>query len=124
MEEAVPANANGKRASNRQMRRQFLLALVRQVRLLWPILSGLVLAMAGTGVVIGRIEGWRIDDALYFTFVTGLTIGYGDVTPKHLAGRLLALIIGFAGIVLTGLVAAISVRALATAGNAEANPEE
>ena len=98
------------------MRRLFLLALVRQVRLLWPILSGIVLAMAAAGVVIGRIEGWRIGEALYFTFVTGLTIGYGDLTPKHLAGRLLALMIGLAGIVLTGLVAAISVQALRAAG--------
>ncbi|MGO4837419.1 potassium channel family protein, partial [Rhizobiaceae sp. 2RAB30] len=47
-----------------------------------------------------------------FTFVTGLTIGYGDLTPKHLGARLLALVIGFAGIVLTGLVAAVAVHAL------------
>jgi hypothetical protein len=124
MEETVPANGDDKRKSNKQMRRLFLFALVQQVRLLWPILSGIVLAMAGTGVVIGRIEDWRIGEALYFTFVTGLTIGYGDVTPKHFAGRLLALMIGFAGIVLTGLIAAISVRALAAAGEAIANPEQ
>jgi hypothetical protein len=68
--------------------------------------------MAGCGVVIGRIEDWRLDQALYFTFVTGLTIGYGDITPKHLIARLLALVIGFSGIVLTGLVAAVSVQAL------------
>ena len=68
--------------------------------------------MAGCGVIIGRIEGWHIGESLYFTFVTGLTIGYGDLTPKHVAARLLALVIGFAGIVLTGLVAAISVQAL------------
>ena len=68
--------------------------------------------MAGLGLVIGRIEDWRITDALYFTFVTGLTIGYGDLTPKHLSSRVLALFIGFAGIVLTGLVAAVSVQAL------------
>jgi len=80
--------------------------------------------MAGTGVIVGRIEGWRLDEALYFTFVTGLTIGYGDVTPKHLAGRLLALTIGFAGIVLTGLIAAISVQALRIASGREHESEE
>src|SRR3954470_9420712 len=124
MEEIMPADAGDKRRSRRQMRRSFLLALAGQVRLLWPILSGIVLAMAGTGIVIGRIEGWGIGEALYFTFVTGLTIGYGDVTPKHLLGRLLALIIGFAGIVLTGLIAAISVQALRSAEEADTNPEE
>ncbi len=74
--------------------------------------------MAVTGIAIGRIEGWRIGEALYFTFVTGLTIGYGDLTPKHFAGRLLALFIGVAGVVLTGLIAAISVQALGAVGAA------
>lgn len=71
--------------------------------------------MVGLGLLIGRIEDWRITDTLYFTFVTGLTIGYGDLTPKHFSDRLLAVFIGFAGIVLTGLVAAISVQALRAA---------
>jgi hypothetical protein len=64
------------------------------------------------GLLIGHIEGWKIRDALYFTFVTGLTIGYGDLTPRHIVSRCLAIAIGFSGIVLTGLVAAVSVRAL------------
>ncbi len=71
--------------------------------------------MVGPGLLIGYIEGWRIDDALYFTFVTGLTIGYGDLTPRHVVSRLLAIVIGLAGIVLTGLVAAVSVEALRAA---------
>jgi hypothetical protein len=94
------------------MRRHFLVALFRHVQLLWPIFSGILAVMAGLGIIVGRIEGWRIDEALYFTFVTGLTIGYGDFTPKHFTARLLALAIGFAGIVLTGLVAAVAVQAL------------
>ena len=72
--------------------------------------------MVGSGLAIWRIEDWRIDEALYFTFVTGLTIGYGDFTPKHLSARLLALVIGSAGIVLTGVVAAVTVQALSAAG--------
>src|SRR4051794_6769302 len=96
----------------RQMRRLFFMALVQQLRVVWPILSGILLVMVGAGLAIWRIENWRIDEALYFTFVTGLTIGYGDFTPKHVSARVLALIIGFAGIVLTGLVAAVTVKAL------------
>ncbi|TCR85802.1 ion channel [Rhizobium sp. BK376] len=99
-------------SQSRRMRRLFFYALYQQIHLLWPIFSGLLVLMAGCGVVIGRIEDWRLDQALYFTFVTGLTIGYGDITPKHLMARLLALVIGFSGIVLTGLVAAVSVQAL------------
>ncbi len=66
--------------------------------------------MVGPGLLIGRIEGWRIHDAVYFTFVTGLTIGYGDLALRHIVSRFLAVVIGFAGIVLTGLVAAVSVE--------------
>jgi len=99
-------------SSRRRMRRLFFKSLAQQLRVVWPIVSGILLVMVGSGLAIWRIEDWRIDEALYFTFVTGLTIGYGDFTPKHVSARLLALVIGFAGIVLTGLVAAVSVQAL------------
>ena len=68
--------------------------------------------MIGPGLVIGYLEGWGVGDSLYFTFVTGLTIGYGDLTPHRAASRLLAVVIGFSGIVLTALIAAVIVRAL------------
>lgn len=68
--------------------------------------------MLGSGLIIGRIESWHFGKSFYFTFVTGLTIGYGDLTPKHFSARLLALVIGLSGIVLTGLVAAVTVQAL------------
>lgn len=100
---------------SRQMRRSFFFALVQQLRVVWPIFSGILLAMMGAGLIIGRIEGWRVDEALYFTFVTGLTIGYGDFSPQHVVTRLLAVAIGFAGIVMTGLVAAVAVQALRAA---------
>ena len=48
----------------------------------------------------------------YFTFVTALSIGYGDLVPKGFFARLIAIVIGFTGILLTGLVAAIGVHAL------------
>lgn len=101
-----------RRRQTKRMRRRFFSNLYQQLQLLWPIFSAILIVMAGTGVVIGRIEDWRLDEAFYFTFVTGLTIGYGDLTPKHLSARVLALVIGFSGIVLTGLVAAVTVQAL------------
>ena len=94
-----------------------LVELVDQLRVIWPILSGMLVVMVRSGLAIWRIENWRLDEALYFTFVTGLTIGYGDFTPKHFSARLLALVIGFAGIVLTGVVAAVTVQALNAAGH-------
>lgn len=103
---------------SRNTRRIFFVELYRQLGVVWPILSGVLCIMVGCGVVIGRVEEWRLVDAFYFTFVTGLTIGYGDLVPKHLSSRVLAVVIGFTGIVLTGLVAAVSVQALRATADA------
>ena len=97
---------------SRHMRRYFFGALLRLLGIVWPILSGVLLAMIGPGLVIGFLEGWGIGDSLYFTFVTGLTIGYGDLVPQRAISRLLSAVIGLAGILLTGLVAAVIVQAL------------
>jgi hypothetical protein len=78
----------------------------------WPILSGVIALMVLLGAAIGWREHWSLGDSLYFAFVSGLTIGYGDLVPKHPLSRTLAVCIGFSGIILTGLVAALAVRAL------------
>lgn len=106
------------------MRRLFFAALFRQLRLVWPIFSGVLVIMAGSGIVVGRIEGWGVGDSLYFTFVTGLTIGYGDLVPKQALARILAMPIGLCGIVLTGLVAAVSVQALSVVDRGRIEPDD
>src|SRR3954453_21928543 len=94
-----------------ELRRRFLSAFWRELRVVWPILSGLVGAQLVLGLLVGYLEGWRVGDAAYFTFVTGLTIGYGDLVPMRLFTRILSVAIGFSGIVLTSLVAAVGIRA-------------
>ena len=73
--------------------------------------------LGGVGItlrqaVVGLRENWSFGESLYLSFITGLTIGYGDLVPLHFLTRLLFVLIGFVGILTTGLVAAISVRAL------------
>ena len=96
----------------RQIRRRFRLALWEQLRVVWPIASGLVAFQLVLGMSVSFLQGWPLGDAFYFTFVTVLTIGYGDLVPKGFLARLIAMVIGFTGILLTGLVAAVGVRAL------------
>lgn len=108
----------------KENRRVFFSALVQQIRIIWPIISSVIALMIGLGFIIGHIEEWRVSESLYFTFVTGLTIGYGDLAPKQLTSRVLALFIGFAGIVFTGLIAAVSVQALRAAGSDPGNRPE
>jgi voltage-gated potassium channel len=62
--------------------------------------------------VIAYIEKLPFGDALYFSLVTGLTIGYGDVVVKTFFGRCVAIFIGLIGILFTGLVVAAAVRAV------------
>lgn len=120
----MEAKTGIKSQSKKRMRRLFFAALVQQVRLLWPIFSGVLVIMLGAGAIIGWIEGWGIGESLYFTFVTGLTIGYGDLAPKHTVARLLIVPIGLSGIILTGLVAAVSVQALDAADRARAEQDD
>jgi len=105
------------------MRRSFVRGMLSGLRVVWPILSGLLLAIAGLGVVAGLLEGWSLQDSLYFAFVSGLTIGYGDLAPKTLVARALAILIGFCGILLTALVAAIAVKALSAGVEKEERSE-
>ena len=94
------------------MRYKFATGLFFGLRVVWPVLSALLAAIAGLGVLIGLIEGWSLSESIYFAFVSGLTIGYGDFAPKTLVARMLAIMIGFCGVLLTGLVAAVAVKAL------------
>ena len=98
-----------------QLRRRFLFAFWNEVLVVWPILSGVVGVQLVLGMLVGYLESWPMGDATYFTFVTGLTIGYGDLVTVRLIRRVIAVMIGLIGILLTGLVAAIGVRALQAA---------
>jgi hypothetical protein len=94
------------------MRRKFLGGLVFGLRVVAPVLSAILLLIVALGLIAGLSEGWPVADSVYFAFISGLTIGYGDLAPKTLVARSLAIVIGICGIVLTGLVAAIAVEAL------------
>ena len=94
------------------VRRAFFSALWDGIRLTWPILSGLIVLKVCLGIIIGMVEGWGRTEGIYFAFITGLTIGYGDLAPVRGIARVLAASIGFTGILLTGVIAALVVRAL------------
>jgi hypothetical protein len=100
---------------SRTLRRNFVAGLLTGLRVVWPVLSVLLGLIIALGLVVGLLEGWSVHESIYFAFVSGLTIGYGDLAPKTLLTRALAIVIGVCGVVLTALVAAIAVRALTAA---------
>src|SRR5215468_109640 len=101
--------------SAKAMRRRFFVAFGHAVRVTWPVLSAILGIQFALGLLIGFVEGWSFGDTVYFTFITGLTIGYGDVVPRQALTRVLAIGIGFSGLFLTGLIAAIAVHAMRSA---------
>lgn len=94
------------------LRRNFLRGLFTELRVVWPIMSVLVGLMIALGMAIGVREGWSIEEAIFFTFVSGLTIGYGDLVPRFPLTRALAICIAVCGVLLMALLAAIAVKAL------------
>ena len=71
-----------------------------------------IMLMVIGAAIIAFVEKMPFGDALYFSFVTGLTIGYGEIVVKTFLGRVVAVLIGLIGIIFTGMVVAIAVRAL------------
>lgn len=96
----------------KELRKQFFAELLSGMKVVWPILSALLGVMVVLGIVIGLLEDWPLLDAVYFAFVSGLTIGYGDLVPTRPLSRVLAIGIGLTGVLLVGLIVAIGVRAL------------
>lgn len=100
---------------SRKVRRKFVVGLGTGLQVIWPILSGLLGLIIAAGLVVGVIEGWSVPESIYFAFVSGLTIGYGDLAPQSLLARVLAISIGVFGVLVTALVAAVAVKALTAA---------
>ena len=71
----------------------------------------LVLIVLG-GVAYFRVEDIDVGDAMYFAFVTGLTIGYGDITPETAVGKVVSVAIGLVGTLFVGLTVAVATHAL------------
>ena len=103
------------RSNASDLRWQFAHGLWYGLGVVWPIISGILVLQFAMGTLVAYLEGWSLSAGWYFTSVTGLTIGYGDLVPQSPLARLLAVVIGVFGILLTALVAAVAVRALQVA---------
>ena len=105
------------------MHKRFLLSFAHALRIVWPILASIFALQLVFGLLATWLESWSLGDGLYFTFITGLTIGYGDLVPHRALSRFLAILIGLLGAVLTGLIAAIAVHALQTTVSSMRRPD-
>jgi hypothetical protein len=77
------------------------------------LIASLLLLIVLGGFVISQLEGIKLGDAIYFAFITGLTIGFGDIAPETTLGKIVSVAIGIVGMLFTGLTVAIATRAMA-----------
>ena len=76
------------------------------------IIGGLCAWLVVNAAAIAYLEKMPFADALYFTFITGLTVGYGDIAPVTPMGRVVAVLTGLLGMLITGLIVAVAVFSL------------
>lgn len=90
--------------------------LIKNLGFVYWHIAGVILWLQGLivigGIAISYFDKKPIADTVYLAFITSLTIGYGDIAPETGPSRIIAIAIGFEGIILTGLAVAASLRAL------------
>jgi voltage-gated potassium channel len=76
-----------------------------------PLLLSFSAAVTVLGQVVGKEEGWSPFESFYWSFITATTVGYGDVRPIRRSSRVLSIVIALVGLILTGIVVAVAIRA-------------
>jgi voltage-gated potassium channel len=76
-----------------------------------PILA-LFLLLVACAIVVVIAEGMSFGNAIYFILITALTVGYGDIVPTTMWGKIASLNAGLIGYLLFGVVVAVNTRAL------------
>ena len=76
-----------------------------------PLLVSLALGITLLGQAVARKEGWSRFDSFYWSFITATTVGYGDVRPLKRKSRVIAIIIAFLGLTLSGIIIAVAIQA-------------
>jgi voltage-gated potassium channel len=74
------------------------------------IVTATALVVIGAGVLISVIDSAEYPNlgiAMWWALQTVTTVGYGDVTPSHVAGRLVAAVVMLQGIAFIAIVTAV-----------------
>jgi len=77
-----------------------------------PIWGVVFLIIFGLAWAFARIEEISFLESLYFSGITALTIGYGDIIPLTKAGKAIALFMGILGVLNTGIIVAVALQAM------------
>jgi voltage-gated potassium channel len=78
-------------------------ALISAAGLRYAALLTLLTAVAG-GIAFASAENMSIGNGFYWAITTMTTVGYGDIAPTNLAGKVIAVIVMLVGIGFTALI--------------------
>jgi voltage-gated potassium channel len=78
--------------------------------LIAPLLFFLCFLIFLLGQIVCHIEKWKKFDGLYWSFITATTVGYGDIRPLKKASKVLSVVIAFVGVMLTGIIIAVTIH--------------
>lgn len=85
----------------------------------------LALTLIGIAAIFyWMVESWSFLDALYFSVVTIATVGFGDLTPHTVIGKIFTIIYIIAGIGLFASAVASLAKAILRAGASDRERQE
>jgi voltage-gated potassium channel len=104
--------------------RLFFRHLVETILIVRHVFTVFIGLLALCVLAIVQAEGLSVGRATYLVLITALTIGYGDVTPETVVGKIASVAAGILGLLVTGIVIAIAVRALGQAAEEKRAEQE
>lgn len=88
----------------------FVRLFVWIIFLVSPLLIFLSLVITLLGQLVCYVEKWNKFDALYWSFITATTVGYGDIRPLKKVSKILSVIIALVGLMFTGIIVAATLH--------------
>ena len=76
------------------------------------ILLYLLAVIVVGGLLLSLFDGKSLAEGQYLAFITAMTVGYGDLAPVTWPARVTSLVIGFNGLLLTGVIVAFCLKAV------------
>lgn len=89
----------------------FITIFSKGLVLIAPLILFMLLIIVGLSLIVRKIEKWKYFEAIYWGFITALTVGYGDIKPSKNSSRICSVFIALTGIIMCGILVALSVEA-------------
>jgi len=100
----------------------FIELFIWSIYLVSPLLLFLAVIIVLLGLVVSKIEQWNKFDALYWALITATTVGYGDIRPIKKASRVLSILIAIIGMMLSGIIIAVTLNSTGVAFEKHVDP--